>query len=87
MLTAELDGNDPARRPRAVSEDDITGVKGHVLVDEGDHVGGGEGDGEDGRLHGAHQADLCSEKDENVYFLFFSLSSGRLNDAWACTSL
>ena len=61
-LTAELDGNDPARRPRAVSEDDVTGVKGHVLVDEGDHVGGGEGDGEDGRLHGAHQADPCSEK-------------------------
>ena len=62
-LTAELDGNYPARRPRAVSEDHVTGVNGHVLVDEGDHVGGSEGDGEDGRLHGAHQADLCSGKD------------------------
>ena len=72
MLTAELDGNDPARRPRAVSEDDVTGVKGHVLVDEGDHVGGGEGDGEDGRLHGAHQADLCSEKDDKLYCPYFS---------------
>ena len=67
---------DPARRPRAVSEDDVTGVKGHMLVDKGDHVGGGEGDGEDSRLHGAHQADLCSGKDRGqiiiiiVHFFF-----------------
>ena len=59
-LTAKLDANDPADRPRAVSEDDVTGVQEHVLVDEHDQVGGSEDDSEDERLDGAEETDLCS---------------------------
>ena len=72
-LTAELDSNDAARRPRAVSEDDVTGVNGHVLVDEHDHVGGGEGDGEDGRLHCTDKTDPGSglKRKENRFLVSF----------------